>query len=241
MNSSPLKDARLRIELDTADAQARLDRLEERFEELGGDIDETSNELKDQQKQANKISRQRNEREGRDKPNMDNTGPGKFGLRQIPQLLGAAELAGAVGGPVGNAAKLVVGLEQRYGAVAEGLIEGSIDQMPITPAVKAAIKGATTQMNERLRKFTTEIDLKLKSFMPALDQAIEMSKAVLVTGGHLNSDKLTKFIWNSYDWQFVQARKDKDIRDKTLKMIAHQVPGLIKDLFMQASEGKFSP
>lgn len=239
--SQALKDARLRIELNTDDAQARLDALEEAMDDLGDELDEREDKLTKQEKKSTRLGRTRIEREGRNKPSMDATGPGKFGLRQIPALLSAENLAGAIGGPFGGAAKLVVAAEQRYGAVAEGIVEGMVDQLPLSPMMKVGIKAATAGVNAELRKWINEIDLRMKALQPALERVIEMSKATLVTGGHINAHALEKFARTAYDWEFVNARKEKDIRDKTLKLIATQAPGAIRDLWMQVAEGKFQP
>lgn len=208
---------------------------------ISGDLDQRDEELDKQEKKSTRLSRKINEQEGRNKPSMDTTGPGKFGLRQIPTLLSAENLAGAVGGPFGGAAKMLVGIEQKYGAVGEGLVEGMIDQMPLSATMKIGIKAATAGVNAELRKWITEIDLRMKSLQPALEKVIEMSKATLVTGGHINADALTKFAKTAYEWEFVNARKEKDIRDKTLRLIATQAPGAIRDLWMQVAEGKFQP
>jgi hypothetical protein len=241
VNSSPLKDARLRIELDTQEAQARLDKLEHKMEEINVQIQKDATTAQANVTKSNAATRQRHAQKGLSDPSSDNTGPGKFGIRQIPQLLSAGELAGVVGGPFGGAARMAVNLQQQYGAFAEGLQEGIIDQMPLPTMMKAAMKAQIAVTQTQIRKFVTEVDLRLKNVLPAFDRTLEMVKAQLLTGGHVNAKAVGKFAATSYEWEFLNARKDKDIRDKTLKLLGEQAPGVMKELFMKATEGKFSP
>lgn len=236
MNSSPLKDARIRIELDTDDAQARLDLLEEKMEEITGDIQEGAKELKEQEGKSSQVSKKRREMAGLQSPSADNTGPGKFGLRQIPQLLGAANLAGAVPG-IGGSLRFGVEAQQKYGPAFEGIVEGAIDQSTESPILRALLK-TPLKSEEAVRKFIMQLDLRMKTLGATFDKVAEMAKAQLLTGGHLDGKKLAQFASTAYDWEFVNARKDRDLRDKTLKMLAEYG---IKDIMMKASEGKLVP
>jgi hypothetical protein len=68
-----------------------------------------------------------------------------------------------------------------------------------------------------------------------------MAKAQVLTGGHVNPKALKDFSTTAYEWEFVNQRKDQDIRDKTLRILGEQAPSVIKDLFSGVVEGKFNP
>lgn len=242
MSSSPLKSAKLTIELDTQDAQARLDELEEKLNELTGDIEDQDGELSKNEKRSGNIGQQREQQQGSHQPSMHNTGPGKFGLRNVPAILTASDMAGFIGGlvpipAVGTSARKIVELEQQYGPLASGIVESMLKKFGIPDVVaKSAVQSADT-----VHKLIGDLDKRLKAFSPTLENTLEMAKAQIMAGGHINAKELVKFAQTSYEWEFVNQRKTQDIRDKTLRVIGEEAPNMMKELFMRAVEGKLVP
>jgi hypothetical protein len=265
-DSSPLKNARIKIELDTDDAQARLDLLEERMEEINRDIEDGAETMEQQNGQAGGGGgggkRPPRGHSGMEQPSRDTTKPGKFGIRNIPGLMSAQGLAAAAPFGIGGPLSTGIGWELQYGAMAKGLTEGGLSALGISSQVaksadpfgnpfefkgesklQEAMRKAGKPYNEQstFHKKLVEADLRLKSFQPALEMTIEMAKAVLVTGGHLSANSVKNFATTAYEWEFVQARKDKDIRDKSIEMISREAPGAIAELFQQVVRGNFVP
>lgn len=242
MNSTPLKDARLTIELDTEEARARIAFLEEKMRNIQDALNKAEGELKGQESDVKDASRR--QLSGLS-PNRPQAGPGKFGLRQVPSLLSAAELAGVIGSPfgvpIGPVAKFAIGMTDQYGAFGAGFAKGLVKNSGLPDSVKTMYDSIIETVDSSLRKNLIEVDRRLKAFTPAFEKTLEMVKAQLLTGGHLNTKRVQQFAYTAYEWEFVQARKDKDIRDKTLKMLGEQAPEVIKGFFMKAMEGKIVP
>jgi hypothetical protein len=85
------------------------------------------------------------------------------------------------------------------------------------------------------------MDHRLKAFAVAFESIVQYGSAAALTGGHVDPMALKRFARSSYEWEFVQARKDKHARDLTLRVLGQEAPGVIKELFSVAVAGNIAP
>jgi hypothetical protein len=251
--TGPIRDARLRIDLDTSDAEDRIDQLEEKLKEIQDDLDDTD----DQGEEAEKA----NSRRSQNKTNQFNSHmkPGKFGLRTAAQNvtggLAGLPVVGGVADAVSNYAPIATGLLSRFekwyndradrAKAAEAANPGWRTRWGLTKPFQAPIKGnqdqTATEALHKIDKLVVEVDLKLKTLEAAKEAVISYLSAAALTGGHVDAAGLSKFARQEYDWAFVQARKDKDVRDKAMRILGEQAPNVLKDLWTSVQKGSFAP
>ena len=241
--SDELKDAKMRIELDPQQAEETLDILAEKVDEIDESIAGTE---KDIDKAKAKEKQQKDERgkggggeAGRQKPGMDNTQPGRFGLKNAATsaLHGNFNVAAVAAGiPIVGAAA-VVGIEalKRFGPAGAGALEGLGDELPEGP-LRSAFKGLSS-MVAGLSGTLNAIETRVNTMSQAFDSATELAKAQLLLGGAVDVGNVADFASQTYDLQFAERSKQLDVRAKTLEAIGSAGTKQLIDALLAATKG----
>lgn len=158
---------------------------------------------------------------------MRSTGPGRFGAQNIRGLLSAPGLLGAVP-VVGGALSFGAQLEMKYGAAAEGMVAGLTGQLLRESGMEDSAGGEildrvtklVLQMQDSVRGVVQSLDAKLRAIEPALEAVLMMGKGQLLAAGGLDKGFLSQYAENMFEIQSTLLRKDKDVRDKTLREVS---------------------
>lgn len=258
--SEEIKDAKFRIELDVDQAKKDLDELEQAVFDLdaaraGGAPDPKTGKPRTSADAGKTTSppesrgrpSPRGQSPGRSAPGQTDEEPllnrhglrignNRFGLRDIPGLLSAEGLGGAlpvIGGPT----RAVIQGVQKFGPMATGINEAIAQNLP--PGLREVFEGVSAFQSETVKKLI-EVDQRLRAIEPTFEASLQVARAQLLLGGAVDVGDLAEFYKQTYEITYAQRAKDIDVRTKTLEELSKSGAKQLIDAVQKSVKGELS-